>query len=66
MKTPKGKGQEEGCDTNVGSDTKIIITNPIKRTMGKLNKPHIFALLKPLSLTHSLTAMLCPNNNSQA
>lgn len=32
--------------------------------MGKLNKPHIFALLKPL--THSLTAMLCPNNNSQA
>jgi hypothetical protein len=36
--------------------------------MGKLNKPHIFALLKPLthSLTHSLTAMLCANNNSQA
>jgi len=64
MQTPKGKGQEEeGCDTNVGSDTKIIITNPIKKTMGKLNKPHIFALLKPLthSLTHSLTAMLYPN-----
>jgi len=68
MQTPKGKGQEEeGCDTNVGSDTKIIITNPIKKTMGKLNKPHIFALLKPLthSLTHSQQCCI-PTNNSQA